>query len=126
MYQTLHSAYRHRGLSFVQILQRCPTYTPHIFDSWRSDPDNVRLLVHDDGVPVDPPVARTYRNRVEHDPSDLAAARQLAADTERIAIGLLYRDARARRYDELTVRGLGMSADDKLAALERELDRFAI
>ncbi|MCP4247316.1 MAG: 2-oxoglutarate oxidoreductase, partial [bacterium] len=43
MYQTLHTAYRHRGLSFVQILQRCPTYTPHMFDRWRSNPDSIRL-----------------------------------------------------------------------------------
>ena len=126
MYQTLRTAYRHRGLSFVHILQRCPTYTPNVFDEWRSNPDTVRLLVHEDGVPADPPVAKMYRNHVEHDPSDLDQARRLAADVERIPIGLLYRNAEAPRYEEFTTRGLGMSTEEKLAALERELDRFAI
>ncbi|MCP3998949.1 MAG: 2-oxoglutarate oxidoreductase, partial [bacterium] len=126
MYQTLHAAYRHKGLSFVQILQRCPTYTPHMFDQWRNNPDSVRLLVHDEGVPVDPPVARMYTNTLEHDPSDLATARQLAGDPERIPIGLLYRNPDARRYDEITVSGLDMPVEEKLQALERELDRFAI
>ncbi len=126
MYQTLRTAHRHRGLSFVQILQRCPTYTPHIFDHWRSDPEKIRLLLHDDGVPADPPVVRMYSNRLDHDPADLAAARALASDTESISIGLLYRNPQARRYDQITVRGLGMSTEDKLAALDRELDRFAI
>ena len=126
MYQTLHAAYRHRGLSFVQILQRCPTYTPHIFDEWRSNPDSIRLLVHDDGVPVDAPVAKMYRNHVEHDPSDMAAARQLASDPATIPIGLLYRNPDAPRYDEHSARGLGMPTESKLAALEREIDRFAV
>ncbi len=126
MYQTLAAAYRHRGLSFVQILQRCPTYTPHIFDEYRSNADNVLLLKHADGVPADPAVAKMYRNQVEHDPSDLGRARELAGDTGRISIGLLYRNPEARRYDEITVRGLGMATEEKLAALDRELDRFAI
>ncbi len=56
----------------------------------------------------------------------LAAARALVSDTETIAIGLLFRNPEAPRYDQITVRGLGMSSEDKLAALDRELDRFAI
>ena len=126
MYQTLAAAHRHRGLSFVQILQRCPTYTPHIFDEYRSNADNVQLLLHEDGVPADPPVAKMYRNQLEHDPSDLGRARELAADTERISIGLLYRNPEARRYDQITVRGLGMPTEEKLSAFDRELDRFSI
>ena len=126
MYRTLHAAYRHRGLSFVQILQRCPTYTPHVFDPWRDNPDNIRLLIHADGVVADPAVERMFSNRREHDPSDLAAARELASDSERISIGLFFRNPEAPRYDQITARGLGMSAADRLAALERELDRFAI
>ena len=45
---------------------------------------------------------------------------------ERLAIGLLYRNPDAPRYDQYTVRGLGMSREQKVAAIERELDRFAI
>ena len=67
-----------------------------------------------------------YKNRQEHDPSDLAAARALASGGDRLAIGLLYRNPDAPRYDQYTVRGLGMSREQKVAAIERELDRFAI
>ncbi len=45
---------------------------------------------------------------------------------DRLAIGLLYRNPDAPRYDQYTVRGLGMSREQKVAAIERELDRFAI
>ena len=45
---------------------------------------------------------------------------------DRLAIGLLYRNPDAPRYDQYTARGLGMSREQKVAAIERELDRFAI
>ena len=78
---TLTAASRHVGTSFVHILQRCPTYTPKIFESLRNDPDRILLLTHAGGVPVDPVVERMYKNRQEHDPSDLAAARTSSAVT---------------------------------------------
>ena len=117
---------RHVGTSFVHILQRCPTYTPKIFESLRNDPDRILLLTHPGGVPVEPAIERMYKNRQEHDPSDLAAARALAVGGDRLAIGLLYRNPDAPRYDQYTARGLGMSREQKVAAIERELDRFAI
>ncbi len=67
-----------------------------------------------------------HANHLEHDPSDLATARQLVSDPERIPIGLLYLNPEARRYDEITANGLDMPVEEKLQALERELDRFAI
>jgi 2-oxoglutarate/2-oxoacid ferredoxin oxidoreductase subunit beta len=126
LYQTLQLAHQHRGLSFVHILQRCPTYTAEIFDQLQREPDRIELLTHDDGVPVDAAVAKIYRHQRQHDPADLAAARQLTVPAERLPIGLFYRDPAAPRYDPMTAEGLGMSAADKLAALEVELDRFAI
>jgi hypothetical protein len=41
-------------------------------------------------------------------------------------IGLFYRNPEAPRYEAFTEVGLGMTADDKVTALEAELDRFAI
>ena len=126
LHQTLRLAHRHRGLSFVHILQRCPTYTAEIFEELQRDPDRIELLVHEDGVPVDDAVAKMYRHQRRHDPVDLAAARQLTEPAERLPIGLFYRDADAPRYDPIAAEGMGMSVGAKLAALEDELDRFAI
>ena len=126
LYQTLKAAHDHRGLSFVHILQRCPTYTADIFDELQRDPDRLLLLTHEEGVPVDDAVGRMYQNHREHDPSDVAGARDLAEHSERVPIGLFYRDPAAPRYESFTEVGLDMSAEDKLAALERELDRFAV
>jgi len=126
LYQTLKTAYAHRGTSFVHILQRCPTYTDNVFDEFRNHPELTLLLTHENGVPVDDTLRRMYVNQKEHDPSDLAAGRALASMNHRLSIGLLYRNPQAPRYDQITVHGLGMSREQKVAALERALDRFSI
>jgi len=126
LYQTLVAAHRHQGTSFVHILQRCPTYTAELFDEWRKNPDLTTLLTHADGVAVDDAVKRMYKNQLEHDPANLAEGRRLAAMDERLAIGLLYRNQNAPRYEQFSERGLGMSRERKLEALVAELDRFAI
>ncbi len=126
LYQTLLLAHQHRGLSFVHILQRCPTYTADIFDELQRDPDRILLLTHENGVPVDEAVAKMYRQQRQHDPTDLDSARRLADPAERLPIGLFYHHPEAPRYDPMTAEGLGMSVAEKLAALESELDRFAI
>jgi hypothetical protein len=77
-------------------------------------------------VPIDPKVAKLYTNQLEHDPADLAAARRLAAQSEHLALGLFYRNAEAPGYEGFTERGLEMSDEQRLAAVEAELDRFAI
>jgi len=123
---TLDAAYRHRGTSFVHILQRCPTYTPNVFDELRQNPDHTLLLTHANGVPADDAVRRMYKNQREHDPSDLNAAHALADRREKLAIGLLYRNPEAPRLDTFSARGLDITRDAKLAALERELGRFSV
>lgn len=124
--RTLAAARRHRGTSFVHILQRCPTYTADLHDAWRDDPDRVTLLLHPDGIDADDTTKMLHREHVEHDPRDLEAARRRAAPGDQLAIGLLYRNPDAPRYDQMTVAGMGIPLEDKLAGLRRELDRFAI
>jgi hypothetical protein len=43
-----------------------------------------------------------------------------------LPIGLLFRDPARPRYDEISSVGLEMTVEDKLQALEKELDRFTI
>lgn len=126
LYQVLLAAYRHRGFSFVRIVQRCPEFMPGALDPWVRDPQRILLLSHERGVPLDPGLAAVYRNRREHDPTDLAAAREIASGEDPMPVGILYRDPSAPRYEELRGAGRPRSPDRIRATLEAELDRFTI
>jgi 2-oxoglutarate/2-oxoacid ferredoxin oxidoreductase subunit beta len=123
---TLRQAYHHPGLSFVRILQRCPHYMDHVWDEVREDPQKLLLLKHDKGIPVDPSLSRLFPNQLQHDPSDLKQARDVAQESIPIPIGLLYRNENAQRYDEVSARGIGTSAAQRLSAVQREIDRFLV
>jgi len=82
------------------------------------------MLVHDDGVVV-PDLDMVYRNRLAHDPSDLDAARRLAEDGERIRLGVFFRDEHRPCYDELR-RPKKITANARIALLNKELDRYAV
>ncbi len=123
---TLRAAFHHPGLSFVRILQRCPTYTADLYDEVQQDPSKLTLLTHEKGVPADKTILRVFKNQQEHDPSNLSAAQQLASTSELPPLGLLFQDTSRPRYEEYLGEGLGMSNADKLSALEHELDRFAV
>ena len=124
LYATLQAAYRHRGFSFVRILQRCPQYTPDVFQIAVKKPDAIEMLVHDDGVLL-PDLEKTYRNRVFHDPRDIDAARRLAEASDRIRIGVFYRDETKPRYEE-TRFVASLTAEERVARLEEELDSYAV
>ncbi len=126
LYETLRAASQHKGLSFVRILQRCPAFVPKMFEDAKQNPDNILLLDHEDGIQLDAGVAKIYKNRSAHDPSDLLGARAIADNGDVIPIGLLYQNKAAPSYCDFTNVGLGMSTNDKIDTLNRELDRFAI
>jgi 2-oxoglutarate/2-oxoacid ferredoxin oxidoreductase subunit beta len=124
LYATLRAAYRHDGLAFVRILQRCPVYTPSIYQTAVQKPDVMEMMVHDDGVVV-PELDKTYRNRLVHDPRDLHRARELATNSEKIRLGVFYRDPSRARYD--TIRTVtARSAQERLGLLDAELDKYAV
>lgn len=123
---TIRAAHKHKGFSFIRILQRCPHYTPEIFEPMQRDPSLLLLLQHEQGIGVPDAVANMYPNKLEHDPTDLAAARAVAGIEDKYPIGLLYQNKDAERYDEMTIEGLGMSAKDKVAAAQTAIDRFLV
>ena len=124
LFATLKAAHQHRGFAWVRILQRCPHFTADIFGDAVKDPDKVELLVHDDGITV-PALDRLIQHRVVHDPSDIDAARRRAEEEGRIRLGLFFRDESRPRYEE--TRSLPHSTvDEKIAALEKEMDRHAV
>jgi 2-oxoglutarate ferredoxin oxidoreductase subunit beta len=124
LYATLQAAYHHKGFSFVRILQRCPVYTPSIFQAAVRAPDLVELMVHDDGVQV-PELEKLYKNRIIHDPRDMDAARRLAETGDRIRLGVFFRDETRPVYEEIH-RAPKRTADERVKLLNEELDRYAV
>ncbi|HSC58565.1 MAG TPA: thiamine pyrophosphate-dependent enzyme [Gemmatimonadales bacterium] len=121
---TLHAAYHHKGLSFVRILQRCPVYSPEVYQEAVRDPARIGLLAHENGISA-PGLEKVYPTRVAHDPSDLAAARRIADSTEHIHLGLLFRDPSRPRYEELR-RVPPKTPEERLTLIGTELDRYAV
>ena len=126
LHATLAAAYAHEGMGFVRILQRCPTYTAGVFEELQKDPSRLLMLTGPGGIEIDPAVARMFPNKLEHDPADLAGAREISEMTDPTPIGLLFRDASRPRYDTFSSVGRDMPTEEKLSALERELDRFTV
>lgn len=126
VYATLQAAHRHPGFAFIRILQRCPHYMDRNFDELQRNPEKVLLLTHDNGVRVDDGLKRLFHNTMEHDPSNYGEAMELASRTDVLPIGMLYQNKDAARYDETSAAGMDMSASEKMAAMNKELDRFLI
>ncbi|MBM5813092.1 MAG: 2-oxoglutarate oxidoreductase [Gammaproteobacteria bacterium] len=124
LYATLRAAYKHKGFSFVRILQRCPVYTPSLFQRAVQEPERIQLLVHDDGV-VTPDLEKIYKAQLHHDPADLAAARQLAEQDDRIILGVFYRNPSKPRYEE-TRRVVPRTPAERVTLLEEEFARYAV
>jgi 2-oxoglutarate ferredoxin oxidoreductase subunit beta len=79
-----------------------------------------------DWNPIDKGVARQFPNHREHDPADLAGARDIAQDQSHIPVGLLYHNPDAPCYEDLSSRGGDMTPARKLAGLDSALDDFTI
>ncbi len=119
-------AFHHKGLSFVRILQRCPEFLPDLFEPWVRDPSRMILLSHEDGVQVSPGLAKVYKNQEAHDPRDIDRAREIASIEDRIPVGVLYRNADVRCYEDVRRPERPATPALTAAALEEELDKFTI
>ena len=126
VYATLKRAFEHTGLSFVRIFQRCPQFTPHVFEDAQRDPSLVMLLEHEDGVKADEAGTKIYKTRLAHDPSNIHKAREVAAREDVLPIGLLFCDPNRPRYENFSSVGTDVTIEEKMQALDKELDRFAI
>ncbi|MCK5651528.1 MAG: 2-oxoglutarate oxidoreductase, partial [Gemmatimonadetes bacterium] len=124
LFATLQAAYRHKGFSFVRVLQRCPQYTNVLFEDYITNPAQIEMLVHDDGINV-PELESVYENRTWHDPKDLDMARRIAQDMSKVRIGVFYKDESHPRYEE-TRHLPAHTVEDKMKILEQELDKHAV
>jgi 2-oxoglutarate ferredoxin oxidoreductase subunit beta len=126
LYDIVSAAFRHRGFSFIRIIQRCPEFLPKMFEPWLQDPQKTLLLTHADGLTLSPDLARTYRNQREHDPSNLDRAREIASCEDPIPVGILYRNPAVPCYENVRHAGEQRTAAHTRAGLEAEFDRFTV
>ncbi|MCA9735420.1 MAG: 2-oxoglutarate oxidoreductase [Deferribacteres bacterium] len=125
MYDVLKMAYHHKGFSFVRVVQRCPHFTPHVFDNILS-PDAALLLQHDDGLRSSDTMLKIYKSQEEHDPSNLNRARELAEREDCLPVGILYRNENVEVYDETRRRKRAVTHEMRKAALEKEFSKFLV
>ena len=124
LYATLEAAYRHKGFAFVRILQRCPVFTGDLYQDAVRNPDMIEMLEHPDGIEV-PDLHPIYENVARHDPRNIEAAREMAEKTDKIRVGVFFRDESRPRYEE--TRHLPLhTTDEKIEILNDELDKYAV
>jgi 2-oxoglutarate ferredoxin oxidoreductase subunit beta len=126
LFDIIQQAFHHKGFSFIRILQRCPHFMPTLFDSLLSNPDNLVLLTHANGMHVSETMAKVYKTQEEHDPSDIHRAREIAEWSDRVPVGILYRNEEIPRYNELKRPERMPSWEQRETVLGRAFDRFGI
>jgi len=126
LYDIIRAAYRHRGFSFVRILQRCPEFMPKAFDPWLHDPSRTLVLTHPDGLTLSPNAVRTYPRQQQHDPRDLGRAREIATAIDPIPVGILYRNPDIPCYEDLRHAGQLRTPESIRTGLEKEFDKFTV
>lgn len=126
LYETIKAAHKHRGTSFVRILQRCPVFSDQFAKTMQNDPDRMLLLTHENGIIAEESVTRVFKQQREHDPANWIEAMEIARDDSKIPMGLLYHDPDAPVYEDLSAQGLNTTNKEKLAAINAALDAFSI
>src|SRR5512144_147359 len=126
LYDIVKAAYRHKGLSFVRIVQRCPEWLPKLLDPWLHDPDRVQLLVHPNGLEASSSLSRVYKNQLAHDPSNIDRAREVASEQETIPVGILYRNPDVPCYEDLRLSDVLRTPALTRAGLEAEFDKYTV
>jgi 2-oxoglutarate/2-oxoacid ferredoxin oxidoreductase subunit beta len=126
LFQIIHEGFKHRGFSFIRILQRCPEFQPNRWEPCIHDPDKLKILVHEDGVHLSPALARVYKNQVVHDPADLVDARRVVGTSERIPVGIIYRNPDVPCYEDLRKPEQLITPQLVSRGLNEQFDKFTI
>ncbi len=126
LFATIKAAYEHPGFSFVKVIMRCPKFMGPLVEEMTSNREAISILAHENGIQADEGTLRAFRNHHMHDPSDIHAARELAEDMEHSYLGLFYQNKEAMRYDLYGAHNLGFTPEEKIAAVNAQLDKFAV
>ena len=125
-FETIKKAYEHPGFSFVRVVQRCPVFMRDLYDATVSDPSALTLLTHEKGIKLHENVEKSFKNIIQHDPGDIHKGREFAEMKDGIPIGLFYQDEHAPRYDEYGAFNIGLPVEDRVTAINKELDKYAV
>ena len=126
LYDVVKAAFHHRGFSFVRIVQRCPEWLPQLLEPVLHDPMRVQLLHHQNGLSLSAGIRAVYKNQLEHDPSNLDRAREIASVNDPIPVGILYRNTEVPCYEDLRRTEHIRTPDLIRAGLEAEFDKFTV
>ncbi len=126
LFDIVKAAYHHKGFSFIRIVQRCPEWLPKSLDPWLQDPDRIQMVHHENGLQLSQGMARVYKNQIEHDPSDIHRAREIASDTDTIPVGILYRNPDVPCYEDTRHSNVLRTVDLIKKNFESELDKFSV
>jgi 2-oxoglutarate ferredoxin oxidoreductase subunit beta len=126
LFQIVTAAFRHRGLSFVRVLQRCPEFVGSMFEPWVHDPQRMLMLTHENSLELSPALQKIYRNQIVHDPLDIDRAREIASSEDPIPVGILYHNPAVPCYEDLRRAGMLRTTDSIRSSFEAELDKFTV
>ncbi len=126
LFQIIHEAFKHRGFSFIRILQRCPEFQANRWEPCIHDPGKLLILTHENGVQLSPALAKVYKNSEQHDPADLVDARRIVGTSEQIPVGIIYRNPDVPCYEDLTAPERLFTPELVKQGLDTELDKFTI
>ncbi len=97
-----------------------------MWEPWLHDPQRVLLLSHERGLKIGSGIAKIYRNQLQHDPTDLNRAREVASSFDPIPVGVLYRNPDVPCYEDLRNAGEQRPPQFSKAGLEAEFDKFTV
>ena len=126
LHDIITRAFHHKGFSFVRIIQRCPEFLPNMFDAWLQDTQRTLLVTHENGIKPSSAIRQLYRNQIEHDPSDIDRAREIASCIDPIPVGVLYHNPGVPCYEEIRNAGQLRTPEMIRGGLESEFDKFTV
>lgn len=122
----IQAAFHHRGFSFIRVLQRCPEFMGHKYDDWVQNPERMLLLKHENGLQISDELGRIYRNQEVHDPSQRNRAREIAAVSDPIPVGILYQNPDIPCYEDHQVSDVMNTPEIVDTYLQQEFDKYTI
>jgi 2-oxoglutarate ferredoxin oxidoreductase subunit beta len=127
MQNTLEKAWKHKGMAFVRILQRCPVFMPDAFNKGTSAFPAV-FLENPEGIAIDKGVL-TNAPIIMHDQGNINAAQAIAANAhmDKEPLGLIYYNPQVPTYNEIRYSKVqNVDRNTKAQLLDKYLDHYSV